>query len=262
MTLDASSRSEILSEAFHGSEWLEPYRRTVDLWYPRFRQARDAGMPGISVFGFIGRNTQKFIQVLFLHEWIFCDGFPLYTYRKKEFYSWTTTFAELPYEMRSSFSAPGIWVQCSHDSNQLKGIGGYDTMLKAFRTGKEFLIRGIPMYASHLGRVVMVFCVFHGIQGDSPARTELAGFKKAGGLTFRLCHECDADQDTYKQNLLNGVSYPERSNFIGDARTIDQLRQHSPDEWVNESRRYGINRYSRDNIFDHLIIVDMCSHRK
>lgn len=183
--------------------------------------------------------------MLFLHEWIFCDGFPLYTYRKKEFYSWTTTFAELPYEMRSSYSSPGIWVQSCYDADQLAAVGGYDTLLRAFRAGKEYLIRGIPMFVNHLNCLAMVFSVFHGIEGDAPARTELAGFKRAGGKVFRLCHECDADRDDYVHHLLNGLSFNERLNFKAQAVEIERLKRTSQNEWEEAAYRIGINRYSR-----------------
>jgi len=38
---------EVLEGPWHGCEWLEPLRRTVDLWYPFLEQARREEMPGL-----------------------------------------------------------------------------------------------------------------------------------------------------------------------------------------------------------------------
>lgn len=164
-----------------------------------------------------------------------------------EFFAWTTTFAELPYEMRSSFTSPGIWVQACHDNEQKKDVGGYETMLRFFRTGKEYLIRGIPMYVKHLKRLAMVFSCFHGLQGDAPARTELAGFKRAGGRVRRMCHECDVLLPNVAQHLRDGTECPERQNFKAKARAIESLKASRIQEWKIEAIDQGINGYSRNH---------------
>ena len=52
---------------------------------------------------------------------------------------------------------------------------------KKMKAAKDALIRGVKMYVQALGREALVFMVFHGMEGDAPARTEAAAMKRAGG---------------------------------------------------------------------------------
>ncbi|KAI9103980.1 hypothetical protein DFS34DRAFT_668621 [Phlyctochytrium arcticum] len=74
-----------------GSQWLEPYRRTADIWYPVYKKCQQDGMP-----------------VLFLHELLYEDGFPVFRYRFNEHFVWTATLGEFSHGHRGSTNSPAI----------------------------------------------------------------------------------------------------------------------------------------------------------
>lgn len=132
-----------------GNQWFEPYRRTALLWYPNYLQAKNNGMPTI-----------------FLHELNFEDGFPLFRYRKMEYFVWTSTLGEFDEGIRSAVTSPAIMVQTCYTDAIKKDVGGINYFQKKMKISKDRLIRGIIMYVAALGRTALVFSVFHGMEGD------------------------------------------------------------------------------------------------
>lgn len=213
-----------------GSQWFEPYRRTADTWWPRYRQAKDSGIPCI-----------------FLHELNFEDGFPLWRYRKMEYFVWTTTLGEFDEGVRGSVTSPAIIIQSAYNQKLKDEVGGIAFFQREMKESKVQMIKGVDMHVAALGCVAHVFMVFHGMEGDAPARTEAACMKRAGGATFSLCHMCHEKKDTMADNLRSGICATLRNQkFAESARHIQSLCDlRLTAAYELESKLSGINGYSR-----------------
>ena len=179
----------------------------------------------------------------------------MWRYRRTQYFSFTTTFAELPYEMRSSISMPGIWLQSIYNKQQLDAAGGLFKILEHLRPGKEFLIRGIPMFVPYLNRIAMIFCCFHGVEGDAPARAEMGGFK-IPSRAYSFCHECTDTSDVMVDHLRNGVAAPERGDTKAIAEQIESLGADDSAIRAFLSKEHGIVAYSRNSVFSTSSVVE------
>lgn len=180
---------EVFSTMADGTEWLEPLRRTKDLWYPTYLRAI--------------ANDEK---VLFLHVLLFGDGLPLWKLRQQSFEVITSTLGEFDEGMRSSFNSPAIQVNTMASKEIVQNFfRGYDGVLKAFQPDFDDLIKGERFWCECLGKSVTVIAAFHGLEGDLPARCQAGGFKKPSGNTYSDCHCCEGTKGGMKEQIVKGV---------------------------------------------------------
>ena len=191
---DPVPESFTFSTMADGNEWLEPFRRTSQLWYPAFLAAL--------------ANQER---VVFIHGLLFGDGLPLWKLRQQSFEVVTTTLGEFDEGLRSSFNSPAIQVNAMASKEMQKTFfKGYDGLLAIFKADFDALSKGVRFWCEALQQTVTVFGVFHGFEGDLPARCQAGGFKKPSGNTHSDCNCCEGTKGKAKELVESGNLPPLR----------------------------------------------------
>ena len=198
---------EITSTA-DGSEWLEPFRRTMSIWKPTFDQA--------TLFG---------PKVIFLHILLFADGVPLFKKRQKGFEVLTSTLGEFDEGLRSSSKSPAILMNMMASKDILLNFfKSYDQFLTPIVAELQELINGKEFYCEELKEKVVVIAAFHGFEADFIGRCKAGGFKQPNQFSKAFCNACEswfckiaddvADPEIIKPKIRDGRSLKEKLPLI------------------------------------------------
>lgn len=197
---------QVFSTMADGTEWLAPFQKTAPLWYPTFIEATNRGE-----------------SVLFLHVLLFGDGLPLWKLRQQSFEVVTSTLGEFDEGMRSSFNSPAIQLNTMASKEIVTNFfQGYDGILNLFREEFDDLIKGQRFWCHHLQCNALVFAVFHGFEGDLPARCKAGGFKGPSGNTHSDCSCCEGTKGRMAEQIIAG-KLPALRDTLMLRKKIDEM---------------------------------------
>lgn len=104
--------------------------------------------------------------VVFLHDLLFVDGYPLWEKKTSGYYLWAATLGEFNEDVKASIRSPAVqpMLVCTSEQNE-KAPGGINFFLKLQSEARHKLIRGVKMFVTYLQKEAYVFSAFHGLHG-------------------------------------------------------------------------------------------------